>query len=183
MHQRERSFGLSVGGVLLVLSLIALRYVDEAALAERTRWFVRLAFPTAAVMLPLACLLLLDKSGSMSGEPIRQLNQGAGFVVVTEEALATADLTPLAGWIGDQQDLDTTLSRGKVAVRLGPVALTLAGHASFEEIDPERHAARVKARPASASAPSSVASTMRCSEMSNDDSTTSFSDGGVSMIR
>jgi hypothetical protein len=46
--------GHAHGGVLLVLSLIALRYVDDAALAERTRWFVRLAFPTAAVMLPLA---------------------------------------------------------------------------------------------------------------------------------
>ena len=43
-----------------------------------------------------ACLSLPDL--------IRQLDQGAGFVVVTEEALATADLTVLAGWIADQQE-------------------------------------------------------------------------------
>ena len=49
--------GHAHGGVLLVLSLIALRYVDDVALAETTRWFVRFAFPTAAVMLPLAFFL------------------------------------------------------------------------------------------------------------------------------
>ena len=34
---------------------------------------------------------------------LRLLDQGAGFVIVTEEALATADLTPLAAWLADQQ--------------------------------------------------------------------------------
>jgi hypothetical protein len=38
--------------VLLLLSLVALRYVDETRLSERARWFVRLAFPAAAVLLP-----------------------------------------------------------------------------------------------------------------------------------
>src|SRR3712207_9229963 len=41
--------GHAHAGVLLILSLVALRYVDEAMLAERTRWFVRLAFPTAEI--------------------------------------------------------------------------------------------------------------------------------------
>ena len=36
--------------------------------------------------------------------------------------------------------------KGKVAVRLGPVALTLAGHATFEAIDDARHTAKVRAR-------------------------------------
>ncbi len=49
--------GHAHAGVLLILSLVALRYVDETALAERTRWFVRLAFPTAAILLPVAYFL------------------------------------------------------------------------------------------------------------------------------
>src|SRR6185436_10764736 len=42
--------------------------------------------------------------------------------------------------------VDERTYKGKVAVRLGPVALSLAGHAAFETIDPQRRAARVKAR-------------------------------------
>jgi hypothetical protein len=34
-----------------------LRYVDEAALSEGTRWVVRLAFPAAAVLMALAFFL------------------------------------------------------------------------------------------------------------------------------
>ncbi|MGY1682343.1 hypothetical protein [Geodermatophilus sp. SYSU D01176] len=49
--------GHAHAGVLLILSLVALRYVDETALGERTRWFVRLAFPTAAILLPVAYFL------------------------------------------------------------------------------------------------------------------------------
>jgi len=44
-------------GVWLVLSLVALRYVDEAALSERMRWVVRLSLPVAAVLMPLAFFL------------------------------------------------------------------------------------------------------------------------------
>ncbi len=49
--------GHAHAGVLLILSLVALRYVDETRLAEGTRWLVRLAFPTAAVVLPVAYFL------------------------------------------------------------------------------------------------------------------------------
>jgi hypothetical protein len=49
--------GHAHAGVLLILSLVALRYVDETALVERTRWFVRLAFPIAAILLPVAYFL------------------------------------------------------------------------------------------------------------------------------
>jgi PAS domain S-box-containing protein len=35
---------------------------------------------------------------------IGELNQGAAFVVVTEEAIATADLHPLSNWIEDQEE-------------------------------------------------------------------------------
>ena len=49
--------GHAHAGVWLVLSLVALRYVDEAALSEGMRWAVRLAFPAAALLMPLAFFL------------------------------------------------------------------------------------------------------------------------------
>lgn len=49
--------GHAHAGVLLVLSLVALRYVDEARLSDRSKWFVRLAIPTAAILLPIAFFL------------------------------------------------------------------------------------------------------------------------------
>jgi hypothetical protein len=49
--------GHAHAGVWLILSLVALRYVDEAALSEAMRWVVRLAFPAAAVLMPLGFFL------------------------------------------------------------------------------------------------------------------------------
>jgi hypothetical protein len=46
--------GHAHAGVLLLLSLITLRYVDDAVLPERARSFVRHAIPAAAVLLPVA---------------------------------------------------------------------------------------------------------------------------------
>jgi hypothetical protein len=49
--------GHAHAGVWLVLSLVVLRYVDEATLSEGMRWVVRLAFPVAAVLMALAFFL------------------------------------------------------------------------------------------------------------------------------
>jgi uncharacterized membrane protein len=49
--------GHAHAGVLLVLSLVVLRYVDEAALPERMRWVVRQSIPAAAILLPVAFFL------------------------------------------------------------------------------------------------------------------------------
>ena len=49
--------GHAHAGVWLVLSLVTLRYVDEATLSERMRWVVRAAFPAAAILMPLAFFL------------------------------------------------------------------------------------------------------------------------------
>ncbi|MDP8949765.1 MAG: hypothetical protein M3N00_05915 [Actinomycetota bacterium] len=49
--------GHAHAGVWLVLSLVALRYVDEATLSEGMRWVVRLTFPAAAILMPLAFFL------------------------------------------------------------------------------------------------------------------------------
>ena len=49
--------GHAHAGVLLVLSLVLLRYVDEAALSERVKHLTRVAAPTAAILLPVAYFL------------------------------------------------------------------------------------------------------------------------------
>jgi len=46
--------GHAHGGVLLVLSLISLRYVDEARLSEGWKRYVRASIPSAAILLPAA---------------------------------------------------------------------------------------------------------------------------------
>lgn len=46
--------GHAHAGVLLLLSLIALRYVDEANLSPIWKWVVRLGIPSAAIFLPAA---------------------------------------------------------------------------------------------------------------------------------
>ncbi len=49
--------GHAHAGVLLVLSLVALRYVDEAALPEGMKALVRHSIPAAAILLPVAFFL------------------------------------------------------------------------------------------------------------------------------
>jgi hypothetical protein len=49
--------GHAHAGVLLILSLIALRYVDEASLSGTLKGFVRLAIPSSAILLPAAFFL------------------------------------------------------------------------------------------------------------------------------
>jgi hypothetical protein len=46
--------GHAHAGVMLILSLVALRYVDEAELSHTLKWFVRSAIPLAAIFLPVA---------------------------------------------------------------------------------------------------------------------------------
>src|SRR5437764_8263578 len=49
--------GHAHAGVLLLLSLVALRYVDEANLSERWKGFVRTGVPLSAIFLPAAFFL------------------------------------------------------------------------------------------------------------------------------
>lgn len=46
--------GHAHAGVLLILSLVALRYVDEAQLSDGSKRIVRTSIPSAAILLPLA---------------------------------------------------------------------------------------------------------------------------------
>lgn len=53
--------GHAHAGIMLLLSLVVLRYVDEATLGDRTRGLVRHAAPIAAILLPVAFFLsILD---------------------------------------------------------------------------------------------------------------------------
>ncbi|HEX6292487.1 MAG TPA: hypothetical protein VFZ66_25095 [Herpetosiphonaceae bacterium] len=49
--------GHAHAGVLLILALIALQYVDAARLSERWKQVVRIALPAAAILLPAAFFL------------------------------------------------------------------------------------------------------------------------------
>jgi len=49
--------GHAHAGVLLVLSLVMLRYVDEARLSAGMKWFARAAAPFAAILMPAGFFL------------------------------------------------------------------------------------------------------------------------------
>jgi hypothetical protein len=53
--------GHAHAGALLVLSLIVLRYVDEANLSGVSKWIVRLTDPFAAIILPAAFSYLCSR--------------------------------------------------------------------------------------------------------------------------
>jgi PAS domain S-box-containing protein len=71
---------------------------------------------------------------------IDELNTGAAFIIATEEALGTADLTPLAGWLAEQgewSDLPfVLLTTGGGGLERNPAArryLDVLGNATFLE--------------------------------------------------
>ena len=74
------------------------------------------------------------------------------------------DIRRIAGCIPGAeltQVVDERTYKGKVAVKLGPVAMSLAGEAKLDEIDPERHEARVSARGSDPKGRGSTESTIR----------------------
>ncbi len=73
--------GHAHAGVWLVLSLVALRYVDEATLSERMKWLVRLAFPAAALMMPLAFFLSVLSPEATEPNAMIYLAYVAGLVL------------------------------------------------------------------------------------------------------
>jgi hypothetical protein len=75
--------GHAHAGVLLLLSLIALRYVDETNLSEPVRWLVRLALPAAAVLLPLAFFLSVLTPDATEPNPLINLAYLGAVLLVT----------------------------------------------------------------------------------------------------
>ena len=73
--------GHAHAGVWLVLSLVALRYVDEATLSEGMRWVVRLALPAAAVLMPLGFFLSVLSPEATEPNALIYLTYVAGVVL------------------------------------------------------------------------------------------------------
>jgi hypothetical protein len=91
--------GHAHAGVWLVLSLVTLRYVDEAALSEGLRWVVRLAFPVAAVLMALAFFL------SVIPEDAREPNAMIYLAYVAGLLLAVGLLVLAVGLIRGRRTL------------------------------------------------------------------------------
>ena len=73
--------GHAHAGVWLVLSLVALRYVDEATLSEGMKWLVRLAFPAAALLMPMAFFLSVLSPEATEPNAMIYLAYVAGIVL------------------------------------------------------------------------------------------------------
>ena len=73
--------GHAHAGVWLVLSLVTLRYVDEAVLSEGLRWVVRLAFPVAAVLMALAFFLSVIPEDAKEPNGVIYLAYVAGLLL------------------------------------------------------------------------------------------------------
>ena len=73
--------GHAHAGVWLVLSLVALQYVDEANLAEVMRWVVRLAFPAAAILMALGFFLSVLSEDAREPNALIYLTYVAGLVL------------------------------------------------------------------------------------------------------
>jgi hypothetical protein len=75
--------GHAHAGVLLILSLVVLRYVDEARLTERTRWLVRVGIPSAAVILPVAFFLSVLSPNATEPNALVYLAYVGAVVLIT----------------------------------------------------------------------------------------------------
>jgi hypothetical protein len=74
--------GHAHAGVMLILALIILRYVDEASLPEGWKVFVRNGAPTAAILLPIAFFLSVLRPDATEPNALIYLAYLA-FVVLT----------------------------------------------------------------------------------------------------
>lgn len=74
--------GHAHAGVLLVLALVALRYVDEARLGHRAKSFARHSIPAAAILLPVAFFLSVTRADATEPNALISLAY-VGAVVLT----------------------------------------------------------------------------------------------------
>lgn len=73
--------GHAHAGVLLILALVVLRYVDEARLAPLWRWVARLAAPIAAILMPLGFFLSVLRPDAMAPNALVYLVYAGGAVL------------------------------------------------------------------------------------------------------
>jgi drug/metabolite transporter superfamily protein YnfA len=75
--------GHAHAGVFLILSLVALRYVDEAVLSNRAKSFVRWALPAAAILLPVAFFLSVLSPNATESNGLIYLAYAGALVLAT----------------------------------------------------------------------------------------------------
>lgn len=85
--------GHAHAGVYLVLSLVMLRYVDEAALSPFWKWLARVGAPIAAILIPAAFFL------SVASPTVREPNALINLAYIGAVFLAAAVLTLGVGLI------------------------------------------------------------------------------------
>jgi hypothetical protein len=73
--------GHAHAGVYLVLALVMLRYVDEAALSAGWKWFVRLAAPIAAILVPVAFFCSMLSPAATEPNAIINLAYAGGVIL------------------------------------------------------------------------------------------------------
>ena len=95
--------GHAHAGVLLVLSLVMLRYVDEANLSYRLKAFVRSATPISAILLPLAFFLsVLSPDAQEPNALINLAYVGAVFLMAGVFVLGIGLIRRSGGEEGDE---------------------------------------------------------------------------------
>jgi len=102
--------GHAHAGVLLVLSLLVLRYVDEARLSEQLKRFVRYAIPGAAILLPLAFFLSVLSPDATEPNAMIYLAYAGGVLLAS--ALVTLGIGILRC---PRADTDVVRDRGRAA--------------------------------------------------------------------
>ncbi|MGH9883008.1 MAG: hypothetical protein ACRD6N_16340, partial [Pyrinomonadaceae bacterium] len=85
--------GHAHAGVYLILSLVILRYVDEAALSPFWKWLVRTGAPIAAILIPAAFFL------SVASPTAKEPNGLINLAYIGAACLAAAVLTLGVGLI------------------------------------------------------------------------------------
>ena len=73
--------GHAHAAVLLVLSLVALRYVDETRLSYSLTWIARLAIPTAAILVPAGFFLSVLSSDAQDPNALIYLTYAGAAVL------------------------------------------------------------------------------------------------------
>jgi hypothetical protein len=75
--------GHAHAGVLLILSLVALRYVDEAALSAGAKRFVRSSIPAAAIIMPVAFFFSVLTSDATEPNALINLAYAGGLLLAS----------------------------------------------------------------------------------------------------
>jgi drug/metabolite transporter superfamily protein YnfA len=93
--------GHAHAGVYLVLSLVMLRYVDEAELSPFWKWLARTGAPIAAILIPAAFILSVASPTAKEPNGIMNLAYvGAAFLAAAVLTLGVGLLR--ASWQGEE---------------------------------------------------------------------------------